>query len=62
MAGFAMFLGKTLFILLILASIKVAMGRIRIDQLNDIGWKFLASATILQVGIVLLMDFMGVGT
>jgi NADH-quinone oxidoreductase subunit H len=54
-AGFAMFLGKTLVILLILASIKVATGRIRIDQLNDIGWKYLASATILQVAIVLLM-------
>jgi NADH-quinone oxidoreductase subunit H len=53
--GFALFLGKTLAILLILASIKVAMGRIRIDQLNDIGWKYLASAAILQVAIVLLM-------
>jgi NADH-quinone oxidoreductase subunit H len=54
-AGFALFLGKTLVILVILASIKVATGRIRIDQLNDIGWKYLASATILQVAIVLLM-------
>jgi len=54
-AGFVMFIGKTLVILLVLASIKVAMGRIRIDQLNDIGWKYLASATILQVAIVLLM-------
>jgi len=54
-AGFAMFIGKTLVILLVLASIKVATGRIRIDQLNDIGWKYLASATILQVAIVLLM-------
>jgi NADH-quinone oxidoreductase subunit H len=61
-AGFLMFLGKTLFILVILASLKVATGRIRIDQLNDIGWKYLASATILQVGIVLLMGFLGVGT
>ena len=60
-AGFAMFLGKTLVILLILASIKVATGRIRIDQLNDIGWKFLASATIVQVALVLFMDSLGVG-
>jgi NADH-quinone oxidoreductase subunit H len=61
-AGFLMFLGKTLVILVILASLKVATGRIRIDQLNDIGWKYLASATILQVGIVLLMDYIRVGT
>jgi len=61
-AGFLMFLGKTLLILVILASLKVATGRIRIDQLNDIGWKYLASATILQVGIVLLMDYIRVGT
>jgi NADH-quinone oxidoreductase subunit H len=60
-AGFCMFLGKTLVILLVLASIKVATGRIRIDQLNDIGWKYLASATILQVALVLFMDYLGVG-
>jgi NADH-quinone oxidoreductase subunit H len=61
MAGFALFLLKTLAILLVLASIKVATGRIRIDQLNDIGWKYLASATILQVAIVLVMDARWVG-
>jgi NADH-quinone oxidoreductase subunit H len=60
-AGFALFLGKTLAILLVLASIKVATGRIRIDQLNDIGWKYLASATILQVAIVLIMNARWVG-
>lgn len=55
--GFAVFFAKTLVVLVILASIKVATGRIRIDQLNDIGWKYLASAAILQVAIVLLMDY-----
>lgn len=55
--GFALFFVKTLGVLLVLASIKVATGRIRIDQLNDVGWKYLASAAILQVLIVLLMNY-----
>jgi NADH-quinone oxidoreductase subunit H len=59
--GFLLFLAKTLFILLILATIKVATGRIRIDQLNDIGWKYLASAALIQIGIVLMMNYLWVG-
>jgi len=55
--GFLVFFAKTLAILLILSSIKVATGRIRIDQLNDIGWKYLASAAIVQVALVLLMNY-----
>jgi NADH:ubiquinone oxidoreductase subunit H len=47
-------------VLLILSSIKVATGRIRIDQLNDIGWKYIASASIVQVGIVLVMNYLWV--
>ena len=58
--GFFLFLAKTLAILLILSSIKVATGRIRIDQLNDIGWKYIASASIVQVGIVLVMNYLWV--
>lgn len=54
--GFLLFLVKTLAILLILSSITVALGRIRIDQLNDVGWKYLASAALVQIGIVLLMN------
>ena len=54
--GFALFLVKTLAILLVLSSIRVATGRIRLDQLNDIGWKYIAGAAILQVGIVLVMN------
>ncbi|HEY7589100.1 MAG TPA: complex I subunit 1 family protein [Thermoplasmata archaeon] len=61
LVGFGLFLAKTLAILLVLASIKVATGRIRIDQLNDIGWKYLASAAILQVAIVLLINYWWVG-
>jgi NADH-quinone oxidoreductase subunit H len=58
--GFLLFLVKTLAVLLILSSIKVATGRIRIDQLNDIGWKYIAGASILQVGIVLVMNYLWV--
>jgi NADH-quinone oxidoreductase subunit H len=59
-AGFFLFLIKTLSVLLILASIKVATGRIRIDQLNDIGWKYIASASMVQVAVVLIMDYLWV--
>jgi len=59
-AGFTLFLVKTLAVLLILSSIKVATGRIRIDQLNDIGWKYIASAAIVQVGIVLVINYLWV--
>jgi NADH-quinone oxidoreductase subunit H len=59
--GFLLFLGKTIAILLILASVKVMTGRIRIDQLNDVGWKYLANAALLQIALVLLMIIWGVG-
>lgn len=54
--GFLIFLAKTLFLLLILSAVKAATGRIRIDQLNDIGWKYIASAALLQVAIVLVLQ------
>ncbi len=57
LVGFAVFLVKTLAVLLVLASIKVATGRIRIDQLNDVGWKYLASAAIVQMAIVLVINY-----
>ena len=56
-AGFVLFLVKTLAVLLVLASIKVATGRIRIDQLNAIGWKYITGAALVQVAIVLIADF-----
>jgi len=59
-AGFCLFLAKTLAVLLVLSSIKVATGRIRIDQLNDIGWKYITSAAIVQVGIVLVINYLWV--
>jgi NADH-quinone oxidoreductase subunit H len=58
--GFFLFLAKTLAVLLILSSIKAATGRIRIDQLNDIGWKYIASAALVQVAIVLVMNYLWV--
>jgi NADH-quinone oxidoreductase subunit H len=59
-AGFGLFLAKTLAVLLVLSSIKVATGRFRIDQLNDIGWKYIASAALVQVGIVLVINYLWV--
>jgi NADH-quinone oxidoreductase subunit H len=59
-AGFLLFLAKTLAVLLILSSMKVATGRIRIDQLNAIGWKYIASAAVVQVALVLIVDYFGV--
>jgi len=56
-AGFCLFVVKTLAVLLILSSIKVATGRVRIDQLNTIGWKYIASASLLQVAIVLIINY-----
>ena len=59
-AGFCLFLVKTLAVLLVLSSITVATGRLRIDQLNVIGWKYLASAALVQVGIVLVINYLWV--
>src|SRR5512137_957723 len=55
--GFLLFLTKTLAVLLILSSIKVATGRIRIDQMNLIRWKYIASAAMVQIALVLMMNF-----
>ena len=43
-------------ILVVLTTVKMAMGRVRIDQLNDFGWKYLASLAMVQVLVVLLMN------
>jgi len=53
---FASFFLKTLAILFVLTLVRMAMGRVRIDQLNDFGWRYLASAAIVQVLIVLLLS------
>jgi NADH-quinone oxidoreductase subunit H len=59
-AGFSLFLAKTLAILLVLSTVRAATGRVRIDQLNDIGWKYIASAALVQVGIVLIINYLWV--
>ena len=59
---FFLFLAKTLFVVLILSSIKVATGRIRIDQLNNIGWKYIATAALLQVAIVIVINHLWVNS
>jgi NADH-quinone oxidoreductase subunit H len=56
LAGFGLFLAKTLAVLFILSTIRVATGRIRLDQLNDIGWKYIAGAAVFQVALVLVMN------
>lgn len=58
-AGLVVFLAKTLALLLVLSIFRAATGRIRIDQLNDIGWKYIANASILQAAIVLVMNYAG---
>jgi len=60
--GFFLFLAKTLFVVLILSSIKVATGRIRIDQLNTIGWKYIATASLLQVAMVIVINYLWVSS
>jgi len=55
--GFCLFVLKTGAVLLVLSTIKVATGRIRIDQLNTIGWKYIASASLLQVALVLVINY-----
>ena len=60
LVGFFLFLAKTLAVLLILSSMKVATGRIRIDQLNIIGWKYIATASLLQVALVIVINYLWV--
>ncbi|MDD1676206.1 MAG: NADH-quinone oxidoreductase subunit H [Methanomicrobiales archaeon] len=61
-AGFLLFLVKTLAILLVLVTFKAATGRIRIDQLNDIGWKYIAGAALIQAAGVLILSAWWVST
>ena len=60
-AGFLLFLAKTLAILLVLATVRGATARIRLDQLNVIGWKYITTAALAQVAIVLVMNAWGAG-
>jgi NADH-quinone oxidoreductase subunit H len=55
-AGFLLFLAKTLAILLVLAIVRGATARFRLDQMNVIGWKYITTAALAQVAIVLAMN------
>lgn len=48
-AAFPMFIAKTLFITSLLALLKVLMARIRIEQMINFCWKYLAPAAMLQI-------------
>jgi len=57
--AFDVFFLKVLLILLLLALLKAALGRLRIDQLMDWGWKVLTPAAVIQIGIVLIAKGVG---
>ena len=57
--AFVVFFVKVLLILLLLALLKAALGRLRIDQLMDWGWKVLTPAAVIQIGIVLIAKGVG---
>ncbi len=57
--AFFVFLLKVLFILLLLALLKAALGRLRIDQLMDWGWKVLTPLAVIQIGIILIAKGVG---
>ncbi len=57
--AFVVFLLKVLLVLLLLALLKAALGRLRLDQLMDWGWKVLTPAAVIQIGIVLIAKGVG---
>ena len=58
--AFFVFFLKVLLVLLLLALLKAALGRLRIDQLVDWGWKVLTPAALIQIGIVLVAKAGGI--
>lgn len=55
LAEAAFFVAKMVGVLLLLSVVRALTGRLRIDQLNDFGWRVLAPAALLQVAIVLAL-------
>ncbi|MCX5782271.1 MAG: NADH-quinone oxidoreductase subunit H [Elusimicrobia bacterium] len=55
MAGFFVFILKTLFIIFLLSVFRSLFARLRIDQMTRFCWKYLAPAAILQIFINLLI-------
>lgn len=53
--GFLWFILKTLAIVVVLTAAKAAMARIRIDQMVEFSWRYLAPLAVLQLAIVVLV-------
>jgi len=51
--GFLAFLVKTVFIIFLLSFIRAAFARLRIDQMTNFGWKWLASLAFIQIFIII---------
>ena len=51
--GFVAFLVKTMFIVFLLSFIRAAFARLRIDQMANFGWKWLAPFAVLQIFLVI---------
>jgi len=53
--GLAWFVVKTMFIIFLLAALRAATSRIRIDQMIDLSWRWLAPLAVLQLFIVIII-------
>lgn len=54
-AGFAIYLLKVLFIISLLSTVRSIAARLRIDQMINLCWKYLAPAAFAQIIIVLIL-------
>lgn len=54
--GFLVYILKTLFIVFILAAIRALMARLRIEQMVDFCWRYLAPIALLQILIDLMTE------
>jgi NADH-quinone oxidoreductase subunit H len=52
--NFLLFLAKSLFIVFLLALVRTLFARMRIDQMLDFSWKYLATGGILQLFIAVV--------
>jgi len=53
--GLAWFVVKTLFVIFLLAALRAATSRIRIDQMIGFSWRWLAPLAVLQLFIVIII-------
>jgi len=53
--GFVHFVVKTLVVVLLLSALRAACARIRIDQMVNFSWRYLAPAAVLQLLIAILL-------